>query len=139
MLTACIVSHSPARRAQIRPLMAEHLCKIKKSESKAPIPAIAIEPGIKLYRRQKIYAALGVFQIRMHSPPAAGEYSGICIPRFYRFHACGAHTAALSLEKCRQGEVRQIPPCFHSAILELVENHLHKIFCHAEPPLARSA
>ena len=31
----------------------------------------------------------------------------------------------------RQGKVRQIPPCFHSAILDFVEYRLHKIFCHA--------
>ena len=46
-------------------------------------------------------------------------------------HACGAHTAAHSRDYDREGEVRQIPPCFHSAILDFVEYCLHKIFCHA--------
>ncbi len=30
-----------------------------------------------------------------------------------------------------KGKVRQISPCFHSAILDFVEFRLHKIFCHA--------
>ena len=46
--------------------------------------------------------------------------------------ACGAHTAAHSRDYGRQGEVRQIPLCFHSAILDFVEYRLHKIFCHAQ-------
>ena len=46
-------------------------------------------------------------------------------------HAYGAHTAAHTRDYGRQGEVRQIPPCFHSAILDFVDFRLHKIFCHA--------
>lgn len=38
-----------------------------------------------------------------------------------------------------QGEVHRIPPCFLRAILDFVENRLHKVFCHARKSSAQNA
>ena len=50
---------------------------------------------------------------------------------FPGIQACGVHTTAHSREYGHEGDVRQIPPCFHSTILDFVDFRLHYIFCHA--------